>query len=70
MKEKAAHGGTGKKGKDGIGRWDVYQVYEKKEIVTTSNNASDAEKQVAVEEPKETMQDGRHDSPDDSEVKT
>ena len=36
MKEKAAHGGTGKKGKDGIGRWDVYQVYEKKEIVTVT----------------------------------
>ena len=25
---------------------------------------------LAVEEPKETMWDGRHDSPDDSEVKT
>ena len=36
----------------------------------TSNNASDAKKQVAVEEPEGTMWDGRHDSPDDSEVKT
>ena len=36
----------------------------------TSNDASDAKKQVAVEKPKETMRDSRHNSPDDSEVKT
>ena len=45
-------------------------IGHKKKGGRTSNDASDAEKQVAVEEPEETMRDGRHHSPDDSEVET
>ena len=31
---KAAHNKTGKKGKDSVGKWDMYQMYEEEKFVT------------------------------------